>query len=146
GVDFSSGRDDITNVTTGGHGLLREDRGAVGRRGAGGWTRKARRGRRPAQRCRTGWGCGACRVRIAERRQDAPALDRTCARRTRSGHPWRGRTAILPAVVTVSSASDIHDAALAWPEAERLDLASRLLVSIEGPPDDDWYEAWLAEL
>ena len=41
---------------------------------------------------------------------------------------------------------DIFDAALGLPEAERLDLASRLLASVEAPADADWDAAWLREL
>jgi putative addiction module component (TIGR02574 family) len=49
-------------------------------------------------------------------------------------------------MATALPARDIYDAALGLPEADRLDLASRLLESVEGPIDDDWDEAWLAEL
>ena len=41
---------------------------------------------------------------------------------------------------------DIYDAALGLPESDRLDLASRLLASVDGPIADDWEGAWLAEL
>ena len=43
-------------------------------------------------------------------------------------------------------AQDLYDAALELSENERLDLAARLLASIDGPADDDWDAAWLAEL
>ena len=36
--------------------------------------------------------------------------------------------------------------ALALPEAERLEMAAELLVSVDGPPDPGWEESWLAEL
>lgn len=35
---------------------------------------------------------------------------------------------------------------LALPENERLELASELIASVDGPRDADWEEAWLAEL
>ena len=43
-------------------------------------------------------------------------------------------------------AQDLYDAALALSENERLDLAARLLASVDGPADDDWDAAWLTEL
>lgn len=36
--------------------------------------------------------------------------------------------------------------ALKLSESERLQLASELIASIDGPPDADWDEAWLTEL
>jgi putative addiction module component (TIGR02574 family) len=36
--------------------------------------------------------------------------------------------------------------ALALPEKERLELASEILASVDGPKDEDWDSAWLAEL
>lgn len=38
------------------------------------------------------------------------------------------------------------DDILALPEDERLDIAAEILASVAGPPDDDWEDAWLAEL
>ena len=35
---------------------------------------------------------------------------------------------------------------LALPEDERLELASEVIASVDGPPDADWEGAWLAEL
>ena len=35
---------------------------------------------------------------------------------------------------------------LALPEDERLELASDIIASVEGPRDADWDDAWLAEL
>lgn len=43
-------------------------------------------------------------------------------------------------------ARDIFSAALALPEAERLELASNLIASVEGPGDVDWEEAWIDEI
>lgn len=43
-------------------------------------------------------------------------------------------------------ARDIFSAALALPEAERLELASNLIASVEGPGDPDWEEAWIEEI
>ncbi|APR77074.1 Hypothetical protein A7982_02421 [Minicystis rosea] len=43
-------------------------------------------------------------------------------------------------------ARDIFSAALALPEAERLELASNLIASVEGPGDPDWEEAWIDEI
>lgn len=43
-------------------------------------------------------------------------------------------------------ARDIFSAALALPEAERLELASNLIASVEGPGDSDWEEAWIDEI
>jgi len=37
---------------------------------------------------------------------------------------------------------DVH----ALPEAERLELASEILASVDGPHDADWEAAWLAKL
>ena len=38
------------------------------------------------------------------------------------------------------------EAAQALPEDERLELASELIASVDGPPDADWDSAWLSEL
>ncbi len=35
---------------------------------------------------------------------------------------------------------------LALPENERLELASEIIASVDGPRDADWEAAWLAEL
>lgn len=35
---------------------------------------------------------------------------------------------------------------LSLPEGERLELASAILASVDGPPDADWDAVWLAEL
>ena len=35
---------------------------------------------------------------------------------------------------------------LTLPEGERLELASAIIASVDGPPDADWDAAWLAEL
>jgi putative addiction module component (TIGR02574 family) len=35
---------------------------------------------------------------------------------------------------------------LALPEDERLELASEIIASVDGPRDADWESAWLAEL
>jgi putative addiction module component (TIGR02574 family) len=35
---------------------------------------------------------------------------------------------------------------LALPEDERLELASEIIASVDGPGDGDWEAAWLAEL
>lgn len=35
---------------------------------------------------------------------------------------------------------------LALPEDERLELASEILASVDGPQDSNWEGAWLAEL
>jgi hypothetical protein len=44
------------------------------------------------------------------------------------------------------AARKLLDEALTLPEEERLELASELLASVDGPPDSDWEQAWLAEL
>jgi putative addiction module component (TIGR02574 family) len=36
--------------------------------------------------------------------------------------------------------------ALSLPEQERLELASELIASIDGPQDADWEASWLAEV
>jgi hypothetical protein len=36
--------------------------------------------------------------------------------------------------------------ALALPEEARLDLATELIASVDGPADSDWESTWLAEL
>jgi hypothetical protein len=50
---------------------------------------------------------------------------------------------------------DIYSAALALPEAQRLELASHLIASVDGvpsgsvppgPPDRDWEDAWVEEV
>lgn len=41
---------------------------------------------------------------------------------------------------------DIFSAALQLPEAERLELASHLIASVEGPADPNWEEAWGEEI
>ena len=38
------------------------------------------------------------------------------------------------------------DDVLQLPENERLELASEIIASVDGPPDAGWTEAWLAEL
>ena len=60
----------------------------------------------------------------------------TGARRGRTGHSRD---------VTKASAKILADA-LALSEQERLDLASELLASVDGPPDPGWEQAWQEEL
>jgi putative addiction module component (TIGR02574 family) len=36
--------------------------------------------------------------------------------------------------------------ALALPEDERVEVASEIIASLDGPADADWNEAWIAEL
>jgi hypothetical protein len=43
-------------------------------------------------------------------------------------------------------ARDIFSAALALSEAERLELASNLIASVDGPVDPDWEDAWVDEI
>lgn len=43
-------------------------------------------------------------------------------------------------------ARDIFSAALALPEADRLELASHLIASVEGPGDPDWEDEWIDEI
>ena len=43
-------------------------------------------------------------------------------------------------------ASDVRAAALQLPEQERLELATELLESVEGPPDPEWERAWIEEI
>lgn len=43
-------------------------------------------------------------------------------------------------------ARDIFSAALLLPEAERLELASHLIASVEGPAEPNWEEAWIDEI
>ena len=45
-----------------------------------------------------------------------------------------------------SAARKLLDEALALSEAERIELASDLIASVDGPPDADWDDAWAAEL
>ncbi|HEV3193044.1 MAG TPA: addiction module protein [Polyangiaceae bacterium] len=45
-----------------------------------------------------------------------------------------------------SSARKLLQDVLSLPEAERLELASEIIASVDGPPDGDWDAAWLAEL
>ena len=44
------------------------------------------------------------------------------------------------------AAKQILDEALNLPDEERLDLATELIASVDGPPDGDWEAAWVAEL
>lgn len=43
-------------------------------------------------------------------------------------------------------AHDIFCAALALPEAERLELASNLIKSVDGPAEPGWEDAWVEEV
>jgi len=45
-----------------------------------------------------------------------------------------------------SSALRLLQDALSLSEDERLELASEIIASVDGPRDADWGEAWLAEL
>jgi putative addiction module component (TIGR02574 family) len=38
------------------------------------------------------------------------------------------------------------EAATSLPEEERLELASELIASVDGPPDSNWDSTWVAEL
>lgn len=44
------------------------------------------------------------------------------------------------------AAKKLLEAASALPEEERLELASELIASVDGPPDADWESTWVAEL
>jgi putative addiction module component (TIGR02574 family) len=44
------------------------------------------------------------------------------------------------------SARKLLDEVLALPEDERLELASEIIASVDGPQEGDWEAAWLAEL
>ena len=44
------------------------------------------------------------------------------------------------------AARKLLDDVLALPEEDRAHIAAGLLASLDGPPDADWDEAWLAEL
>ena len=44
------------------------------------------------------------------------------------------------------AARKILEEVLALSEDERLELASEILASVDGPHEADWEEAWLAEL
>ncbi len=45
-----------------------------------------------------------------------------------------------------SSARKLLDDVLALPEDERLEIASEIIASVDGPADADWDAVWLAEL
>jgi putative addiction module component (TIGR02574 family) len=45
-----------------------------------------------------------------------------------------------------SSARKLLQDALALPEGERLELATEIIASVDGPGDGDWDAAWLMEL
>jgi putative addiction module component (TIGR02574 family) len=45
-----------------------------------------------------------------------------------------------------SSARKLLQDALVLPEEERLELASEIIASVDGPDDADWDVVWLAEL
>jgi putative addiction module component (TIGR02574 family) len=44
------------------------------------------------------------------------------------------------------SAHKLLQDALALPEDERLEVASEIIASVDGPRDGDWESAWLGEL
>jgi len=44
------------------------------------------------------------------------------------------------------SARKLLEDVLALPEDERLELASEIIASVDGPGDPDWESAWLTEL
>lgn len=44
------------------------------------------------------------------------------------------------------SARELLQDVLALPEDERLELASQIIASVDGPHDADWESAWLGEL
>jgi putative addiction module component (TIGR02574 family) len=44
------------------------------------------------------------------------------------------------------AAKRILDDVLALPEQERLEIASEIIASVDGPADADWDAVWLAEL
>lgn len=48
--------------------------------------------------------------------------------------------------MTHSDLAELLEKALELPAAKRLNLASELLESVEGPEDPDWAAAWRAEL
>ena len=45
-----------------------------------------------------------------------------------------------------NTARKLLDDVLLLPEDERLELASEIIASVDGPPDANWEQAWLAEL
>jgi len=45
-----------------------------------------------------------------------------------------------------NTARKLLDDVLLLPEDERRELASEIIASVDGPPDADWEQAWLAEL
>ena len=45
-----------------------------------------------------------------------------------------------------NTARKLLEDVLLLPEDERLELASEIIASVDGPPDADWEQAWLAEL
>jgi putative addiction module component (TIGR02574 family) len=45
-----------------------------------------------------------------------------------------------------SSARKLLQDALVLPEDERLELASEIIASVDGPSESDWEAAWLTEL
>lgn len=45
-----------------------------------------------------------------------------------------------------TTARKLLDEVLSLPEEDRVKIASEVLASLDGPPDGDWNEAWLAEL
>jgi putative addiction module component (TIGR02574 family) len=46
----------------------------------------------------------------------------------------------------MTSSARLLEAVLALPEDERLQVASEILASVDGPREGDWDSAWLAEL
>jgi putative addiction module component (TIGR02574 family) len=50
-----------------------------------------------------------------------------------------------PAKLGGMAQNELFDAALALPPETRIELASKLLASVEGAPSEEWTQAWLAE-
>lgn len=95
----------------------------------------------------SGWGCRG-RWKVHEKRffkEESTALSAAWnggARlpRANSDHPrYTSRT-------MSNAARKLIDEALALPEEDRLEVASELLASVDGPVDEHWAERWAEEL
>jgi RNA polymerase sigma-70 factor (ECF subfamily) len=64
----------------------------------------------------------------------------------RTARSLQRSTAMRYTLQMTGSARKLLDEVLALPEAERLEMASEIIASVDGPRDGDWDATWLAEL
>lgn len=59
---------------------------------------------------------------------------------------WHGCNAAAMLLDMSHAAEKLLREAMTLSEDQRLEVASQLIASVDGPPDSDWETAWLAEL